>query len=277
MPLDPLGPLAGVNPFIANVFNQFVNLVTGVMTDQPVTLANTLTVKKSPLTVGTDTLATDVVAVLDSAAGNNRIYRFDTAGLLRWEVATTNTAETGTNAGSDFAISRYNDAGAGLGAVLTITRSTGGAVFAGALSAASVTGLVTIGTTYATGDTTMTLANTDYTAVTLGSSLVASGTYLLSCSASFRESNVSNDSMSVQLYDSTNAVVIWNGSIDIAANSATAVVTCTSPLISYSGYSGTPTILVRCRSNGAGNVITRDSFADTTTKRATSVTALRVS
>lgn len=44
MPLDPLAFLAGTNPFLSNWCNQVVSLITGKMVDQPVTLADGLTV-----------------------------------------------------------------------------------------------------------------------------------------------------------------------------------------------------------------------------------------
>lgn len=52
------------------------------------------------------------------------------AGSLRFGVVLTNTAaETGSNAGSDFNIIRYSDAGSALGTVMDITRSTGVTTF----------------------------------------------------------------------------------------------------------------------------------------------------
>jgi hypothetical protein len=51
--------------------------------------------------------------------------RYLTSGSPRWDVVVNNTAEGGSNAGSDFYISRYSDAGVGLGVALQITRSNG--------------------------------------------------------------------------------------------------------------------------------------------------------
>jgi hypothetical protein len=51
---------------------------------------------------------------------------------MRWQVQLGNpTAEGGSNAGADFVINRYNDAGAVLDACLTITRSNAQATFSG--------------------------------------------------------------------------------------------------------------------------------------------------
>lgn len=59
------------------------------------------------------------------AAAALRGYSFRTSGTLRWLAAEDATAEGGSNAGSDFVIRRYNDAGSLLGTAFTITRSTG--------------------------------------------------------------------------------------------------------------------------------------------------------
>src|SRR5215467_3781572 len=48
--------------------------------------------------------------------------------LLRWVITTFNSESTG-NAGSDFTINRYNDAGSFLGRPMTITRSDGTVIF----------------------------------------------------------------------------------------------------------------------------------------------------
>ena len=58
-------------------------------------------------------------------AGLSRLLGFYSESSLRWFVQATQTAETGSNAGSDFAFIRYDDAGVYLGAPLVINRSTG--------------------------------------------------------------------------------------------------------------------------------------------------------
>jgi hypothetical protein len=73
--------------------------------------------------VGNDTTSTAVLQ-LDSAAGASRQLRFTTASALRWGILTGTTAETGSSAGSDFTIERYQDNGTPA-AALTITRATG--------------------------------------------------------------------------------------------------------------------------------------------------------
>jgi hypothetical protein len=75
-------------------------------------------------------------------------------GSARWSIAMgSSTAETGSNVGSDFVISSFNDAGAPLGAPLSITRSTG-VVNTNTLAATgniSATGAITSGAITAAG------------------------------------------------------------------------------------------------------------------------------
>jgi hypothetical protein len=65
------------------------------------------------------------VHLADGAASLNRGLRISTAGVPRWEVLTDASAETGGNAGSNFALSRYSDAGVFLDVPLRVDRATG--------------------------------------------------------------------------------------------------------------------------------------------------------
>lgn len=75
------------------------------------------------------------------AAGQFGGMLLSTGSTSRWLVAVNNTSESGSDAGSDFVVKRYSDAGAGLGDALTITRSTGKAVFSGILEAGTSIGI----------------------------------------------------------------------------------------------------------------------------------------
>jgi hypothetical protein len=100
---------------------------------------------------------------LNGPAASNRMIQMNTAGTMRWQILANNTAESGSNAGSDFVINAYTDAGAGIGTAMSITRSTMAASFAGpvgALSTLSVTGNLAVNTnkftvTALTGNTTV--------------------------------------------------------------------------------------------------------------------------
>ena len=66
---------------------------------------------------------------LTNAAGNSRNLFYQTSGVQRWSAMTDATAEGGLNAGSNFLIARFSDAGAFIDNPLYITRSTGVAQF----------------------------------------------------------------------------------------------------------------------------------------------------
>ncbi len=80
------------------------------------------------------TLAGGVMTLL-AASGTNlafnstavaiRDINYQTNGVNRWTIRVNGTAEAGSNAGSDFQLVRRDDAGASLGTVFDITRSTG--------------------------------------------------------------------------------------------------------------------------------------------------------
>ena len=63
--------------------------------------------------------------VMDGDAGQSKIITYRTAGLQRFGLYVNNTAESGSNAGSDFAVRAYSDAGTLLSTALFIKRSTG--------------------------------------------------------------------------------------------------------------------------------------------------------
>jgi hypothetical protein len=58
-------------------------------------------------------------------AGQNRLISYRTGALQRFGLYVNNTAESGSNVGSDFAIRAYNDAGTLLNTPVFIKRSTG--------------------------------------------------------------------------------------------------------------------------------------------------------
>jgi hypothetical protein len=63
--------------------------------------------------------------VMDGDAGQNKIITFRTAGLQRWGLYSNNIAESGSNAGSNFVLRRYSDAGTLLSTPLQFNRATG--------------------------------------------------------------------------------------------------------------------------------------------------------
>jgi hypothetical protein len=62
--------------------------------------------------------------ILNGPAGSNRIVAWRTAGVNRWFAYATSVAETGSNAGSNWRLDAYNDAGTIIGSAIFVTRST---------------------------------------------------------------------------------------------------------------------------------------------------------
>lgn len=69
--------------------------------------------------------SSDTSVIVDGKAGYSKTLNFKTGNLNRWTVFSNQTAEAGSNSGSDFAIGRYNDAGVYQDSPLSIIRSSG--------------------------------------------------------------------------------------------------------------------------------------------------------
>lgn len=69
--------------------------------------------------------AADVQVYINANSGQSRDLTFASAVSARWIFRATNTAESGSNAGSDLQILSRTDAGASLATVMAFTRSTG--------------------------------------------------------------------------------------------------------------------------------------------------------
>jgi hypothetical protein len=91
---------------------------------------------------------------LSSSVGFNRNIFWRTGTSLRWQLSADSTAEGGSNAGSNFSLSSYNDSGALLGTVFSITRSSRIAAFSVSPTAP----------TPSAGDSTTKLATTGFVA-----------------------------------------------------------------------------------------------------------------
>jgi hypothetical protein len=89
------------------------------------------------LFVGTNATASPLD--INGPAASNRLVAFLTANSKRWQLNANNTAEGGSNAGTDFVLSAFDDSGTLLFSPLTITRSTG-LITAGSIT---VTGTLT--------------------------------------------------------------------------------------------------------------------------------------
>lgn len=85
-----------------------------------------LTALGNLLNVGADASTGPVIASVNGAAGAARDLRFRTAGVDRWIARANSTAESGSNAGSDFELLSRDDTGALIDTVWSIPRVAGG-------------------------------------------------------------------------------------------------------------------------------------------------------
>lgn len=83
-------------------------------------------------------VGTGVTLNIDAAAGTSRYLRALSNGVLRWQFGAHTGAETGSNAGSDFVLQRYDDSGNYLDTPVVFNRQTGRASFAIAPSVPTV-------------------------------------------------------------------------------------------------------------------------------------------
>jgi hypothetical protein len=105
--------------------------IPGALTGASATYSGNVTVSGTLTAAGTSALA----VLNKSASAQSSALQGRTNNTLRWQAELGNTtAEGGANAGSDFALAAYSDAGALVGTALTITRSTLAATFGGALT-----------------------------------------------------------------------------------------------------------------------------------------------
>jgi hypothetical protein len=98
---------------------------------------------------------------LDAAAGSEDAVVFRTAAANRWYVGKNTTAEGGSDAGSNFIIRGYNDAGTSLGDYLTIVRSSGNATLTGTLTLPNTGLIVGASTPFSDAAGVLTLQNVD--------------------------------------------------------------------------------------------------------------------
>ncbi|MGA0604947.1 hypothetical protein ACO2Q0_03020 [Phenylobacterium sp. VNQ135] len=113
---------SGSNIVVYNPTGTSLNFYNGSADFMAVTTGGALTIT-SGMTAPGYTLA--------GAAGTFRLFAFTTAGLNRFVMGLDNAAE-GSNAGSNFFINLYNDAGAFVSQPLQIIRGTGRVVFSAA-------------------------------------------------------------------------------------------------------------------------------------------------
>lgn len=89
--------------------------------------------------------AVDSRFAVSTPAGQSRQFVFQTSGIPRWVTQASGTSETGSNAGSNFQIIAYDDAGTSIDTPFSISRAAGGTMSLGrpvSVTAASGTAAV---------------------------------------------------------------------------------------------------------------------------------------
>lgn len=148
----------------------FTGALTGAASSNVLKTGDTMS---GPLTLS---FVGSVLNLDNSSGANGAFLVYKQGGLSRWTLYKDSTAESGSNAGSNFAVITYNDAGSYLSTPVTITRSTGLVTLSGGLS---VTGTIA-GTTFSGSGASLTnipnsgLTNSSIT-VTGGTGLGVSG------------------------------------------------------------------------------------------------------
>lgn len=116
------------------------------------TITQQLTLTISPTLVFAPVDMSATGFTMSKAAGNARLLSFQTSSTNRWVVQANNAGESTGNAGSNFEIRRYSDAGADLGAAISIVRSTGVTTFGANAINISTAQSPPTGTSGTTGD-----------------------------------------------------------------------------------------------------------------------------
>lgn len=98
-----------------------IDRASGVTTITDLNVSNYI---RSGVDVGTND-GTYVSLDINGSAAFGRMLRYRTAGVTRWEIGADNSAESGSNTGSNYDINRYSDAGSYIDTPFTILRDTG--------------------------------------------------------------------------------------------------------------------------------------------------------
>lgn len=119
----------------ANRWNIFMDGTAQNHLQGDLLIGTTTNTNSRKLLVNGNAEVTDIIS--NKAAGNSRGLQIQTSGVDRWYIRANTSAESGSNAGSDFAITRYNDAGVLVDSPLSINRATGAVTLGTALGVAS--------------------------------------------------------------------------------------------------------------------------------------------
>lgn len=168
-----------------------------------------------------------------------RVLKYQTAGVDRWRLTVNAAGEIGANAGSDFNLNRYTDAGDFLGYALTITRANGDIGIPGTLTLNGVSSALGFGTgaggtvTQATSKSTMVTLHKSCGTITMHNETLAGG-----ATVSFQLAN-----SLVGVNDVVVPNVVWNGvgnPIDYSVRAASLQTSPATVLIVVTNETGGP-------------------------------------
>lgn len=129
-----LGYLSGISSDVQTQLNAKLNLSGGSLTGN-------LDITKATAYMQIKSSSGSANLYIDGPSATERLVRFrGGTNNSRWHIGANSTAESGSNAGTNFIIQAYDDSATLLSTPVTITRSTGAVALSGALS---VTGKVT--------------------------------------------------------------------------------------------------------------------------------------
>ena len=186
-------------------------------TGRPMTVGGLLTVAAQGQHIIGTAAGTSTNLVIQAAAGNERALYFRSGTSVRWVLSASATAESGANAGSPFAVTAFDDAGAFIDTAISILRSANGTIafsatrpITGGLfngqtisSAANFTGAITVATTLTQNGTAANLVQSATSATVLVGSGTGSGSTLLYVRSA------AGQYAQVGLYSGTTARWIW--------------------------------------------------------------------
>lgn len=172
------------------------------------------------LVFGTEPSFTNHI-VVSGAAETARSIFLKTSGSTRWQVLTSATAESGSNAGSDFALNSYDDSGDYFGTPLVITRSSGIVNFYADITITGTNGTLTLNSETDGGDFNL-YSNANGTLAIYGSAgntlnlQLLDGNFLMSSG-----SKISWDSDDVTLTHSANKLAFEGGEYEFSDGNVT--------------------------------------------------------
>lgn len=102
--------------------------ITSTLTQNGATVSLAQSSSSASAVIGTGTGSSFTTLELRAAAGQTRGYDWRTGSSIRWRAQANTTAEAGSDAGSDWALNAYNDAGTFIDSPISVNRASGGSM-----------------------------------------------------------------------------------------------------------------------------------------------------